>query len=120
MGIEKINELRKQKKLSLDELSEKSGISKSTLSKITSGQTKNPNLETVQAIARALNVPVDYFDDSSTILPSNGDLSALREQLRRQPGMRILFDAGKNATEQDLLDAAALIEGFKRRRDGEE
>ena len=122
MGIEKINELRKLKRLGLDELSKLSGISKSTLSKITSGQTKNPNLETVQAIARALNVPVDYFDDYSikTDTPSNGDLSTLREQLRRQPGMRILFDAGKNATEQDLLDAAALIEGFKRRRDGEE
>lgn len=50
----------------------------------------------------------------------NGDLWELREQLRRQPGMRILFDASKNATEQDLLDAAALIEGFKKRRDGEE
>lgn len=59
-------------------------------------------------------------DNHSDRMPSNGDLSALREQLRRQPGMRILFDAGKNATEQDLLDAAALIEGFKRRRDGEE
>ena len=75
MGIEKINELRKQKNSALMNYQKKSGISKSTLSKITSGQTKNPNLETVQAIARALNVPVDYFDDSSTVLPSNGDLN---------------------------------------------
>lgn len=70
-------------------------------------------------LLRILNSKENYANTSS-MTPSNGDLSALREQLRRQPGMRILFDAGKNATEQDLLDAAALIEGFKRRRDGEE
>lgn len=51
---------------------------------------------------------------------TNGDLMALRECLRRQPGMRVLFDASNGATEQDLLVAAALLEGFKRRRDGEE
>jgi hypothetical protein len=34
--------------------------------------------------------------------------------------MRVLFDASKGATEQDLMDAAALLERFKRRRDGEE
>jgi repressor LexA len=65
MGLEKINELRKAQKLSLVQLSEKSGIPKSTLSKITAGITQNPNLETIQAIARALGVPVDYFDDES-------------------------------------------------------
>ena len=32
----------------------------------------------------------------------------------------MLFDASKGATEQDLMDAAALLERFKRRRDGEE
>ena len=51
---------------------------------------------------------------------TNGDLSSLREQLRRQPGMRILFDAGKNSTEEDLIEAARMLERFKKLRDGEE
>lgn len=63
MGLEKINILRKEQKLSLDDLAKKSGVPKSTLSKLTAGITQNPNLETIQAIARALGVPVDYFDD---------------------------------------------------------
>lgn len=62
----------------------------------------------------------EYWEEQNKKASPNGDLTALREQLRRQPGMRILFDASKGATEQDLLDAAALIEGFKKRRDGEE
>lgn len=71
MGLERINDLRKAKGITLDALSSLSGVPKSTLSKITSGQTKNPNLETVQAIARALGVPVDYFDEDTEMLPAN-------------------------------------------------
>lgn len=81
---------------------------------------KYPRVDAMQALANLLDINMSDLMADTEITPSNGDLNTLREQLRRQPGMRILFDAGKNATEQDLLDAAALIEGFKRRRDGEE
>lgn len=53
---ETINELRKQKGLSIEELSNLAGVPKSTLSKITAGITKNPNLDTVQAILSLLDV----------------------------------------------------------------
>lgn len=64
MGLELINEVRKQKKISIEELSLKSGVPKSTLSKITAGITKNPNLETVRAIAQALDLSLDDLDQS--------------------------------------------------------
>ena len=54
MGLEKITELRKKSGLSLEELSIKSGVPRSTLSKISAGITKNPNLETVQAVCDAI------------------------------------------------------------------
>lgn len=63
MGLEKINILRKQKGLSLEELSEKSGIPIGTLSKISAGITKDPKLETVKSIARALDCTLEEFDD---------------------------------------------------------
>lgn len=63
MGLEAINILRKQKGMSLDELSEKSGIPIGTLSKISAGITKDPKLETVKSIARALNCSLEEFDD---------------------------------------------------------
>lgn len=63
MGLERINEIRKAKNMSIDELCVKSGIPKSTISKITAGITTNPTLDTMQAIARALGCRLDDFDD---------------------------------------------------------
>ncbi|MCI8594991.1 MAG: helix-turn-helix transcriptional regulator [Oscillospiraceae bacterium] len=59
----KINELRKQKGLSIDELCQKSGIPKGTLSKITAGITTSPTLDTVCAIANALECTLDDLSD---------------------------------------------------------
>lgn len=61
---DKINEIRKSKGISIDELSVRSGIPKGTLSKITAGITANPTLENVKAIARALECTLDVFDDN--------------------------------------------------------
>lgn len=59
----RINEIRKSKNLSVDELCERSGIPKGTLSKITAGITTSPTLDTVRAIANALNCTLDDLDD---------------------------------------------------------
>ena len=61
---EKINEIRKRNSISIDELCRRSGVPKGTLSKITAGITANPTLDTVQAIAKALNCSLDDLDDS--------------------------------------------------------
>jgi len=63
MGLEKINIFRKQKGISVEELSKLSGVPLGTLSKITAGITKNPNLETVRSIAYALGCTLDDFDN---------------------------------------------------------
>lgn len=105
------------------EIADMLGVSRQTIGAWANGD-RSPKRPTIEAIAAKFNVSIAWlngFDVNRRHDPSqNGDLTALREQLRRQPGMRILFDASKGATEQDLLDAAALIEGFKKRRDGEE
>ncbi len=65
MGLDKINVIRKQKGLSVDDLCELSGVPKSTLSKITAGITRNPSLDTITAIANALGCTIDDFRDDS-------------------------------------------------------
>jgi len=60
----RINEIRKQKNLSIDELCERSGVPKGTLSKITAGITTKPTLDTVRAIANALECRLDDLDDN--------------------------------------------------------
>ena len=54
-----IKKLRKKYKLSQEELAKKAGITYSTLIKIESGFNKNPTLETLVKVAKALEVGID-------------------------------------------------------------
>lgn len=76
MGLEIINKLKKEQGLTNEELSIKSGVPLGTLSKITSGITKDPKLETLKALAKVLNCTLDDFDDSSI---ENKKLFSLKE-----------------------------------------
>lgn len=71
-----------------------------------------PNGATLQGIADYFNVSTDY------LLGREGEeldeVMELREQLRRQPGMRILFDASKNATKEQLMAVAEMIEKWSK------
>lgn len=62
---EEMTKWRKQRGLSLEELSAKSCVPLSTLKKVMSGNTPNPQIETVQAIADALNCTLDDFVPTS-------------------------------------------------------
>lgn len=61
MGFEIINILKKEKKLTNAQIAEMSGITQSTLDKITSGANTNPKLETLQAICKVLGCTLDDF-----------------------------------------------------------
>jgi len=89
----RMNELRKAKKMTLEELSEKSGVPASTLKKISAGITTNPNLDTVQAIAKALGCTLDDFDDN----PKNENNAFLfKEEKSLIQKYRTLDDYGKS------------------------
>ena len=62
--LECFNAIRKESGMSLDELSERSGIPKGTLSKITSGITKNPSISTMQILVHAMGRTLDDLDPS--------------------------------------------------------
>ena len=82
IGINIMN-FRKQKNLSMDALSKRSGVSKSMLSQIEQEKT-NPTVVTVWKIARALDVSVEE------LLMSNGDNQI--EVLRRDDAPVIFSD----------------------------
>lgn len=75
MGLGKINQLKKELKLTNAQLSELSGVPLGTLDKITSGTTTDPKLETVKAIAKALNCTLDDLGD----MQSNNDKITTQE-----------------------------------------
>ena len=59
MHLKNLAKLRKEKGLTQEGLARKAGISFHTLVKIENGRIKNPRLETVIKLARALEVKID-------------------------------------------------------------
>ena len=64
MALDQINRIRKQKHLTIEALSLKSNVPISTVKKICAGITTNPNLDTVIALAEALNCTIDELATS--------------------------------------------------------
>lgn len=58
---EKIKKRREELKMSQDELAEKAGISRQTVSAIETGKYENVMIGTLKAIARALSCELDFF-----------------------------------------------------------
>ncbi len=59
MLAQNIKKLRKQRKMSQEELAKKADVTYSTLIKLESGVNKNPTIKTIQQIAAALEVTLD-------------------------------------------------------------
>mgnify|MGYP000942775421 CR=1 FL=1 len=63
---ENINKIRESKQMGLNETARKAGISGSYLSNIEKGIKQNPSMESLEKIAKALNVPVeDFFKENA-------------------------------------------------------
>ncbi|MFQ5572723.1 MAG: helix-turn-helix domain-containing protein [Nitrosopumilaceae archaeon] len=59
MIAQNIKKYRKKKGISQDKLSKLTGVTYNTIIKIESGSTKNPRVDTLRDIAKALGVTVD-------------------------------------------------------------
>ena len=109
------------------ELSERTGISRGALSSYISGRwkAKQGNL---YLLAKALNVSPAWlmgYDVPMTWQQPNPpesqgyyndpEVAELAEELRTNPDYRILFDASKNLTKEDIDTVLKIIEGLKAR-----
>lgn len=103
MWLEAFNDLRKRSGMSLDELSEKSGVPKGTLSKITSGITKSPSLETMRILVHAMGYTLDDLDPKEKApTPSKDDA---RAKIEPEKLMNVLIEMGFVEPGKDLTDA---------------
>ena len=73
-----ITQYRKEAGLTIDELAERSGISKSTINKIISGVSKAPTLESIRALAKAMGKTLNDFDDEKIKRASTISAEALK------------------------------------------
>lgn len=119
----RINDIRREKGISLDELCELSGIPKSTVSKITSGVTTNPTLDTVKALARSLGCKLDDFDDpDSQQKTSPSAIEPTQEDAARKLDVNEvinafvasgLFGPDEDLTDEDLRFLISIIDAIR-------
>lgn len=65
----KIRDLRKEKKLSLDQLAEKAKLSKSYLWELENRESQRPSAEKLAALADALGVQINFFLEEDARTP---------------------------------------------------
>lgn len=99
---ELITKYRKEVGMTIDELAQRSGVPKGTLTKIVGGVTKAPTLETVKAIADALGKRLADFDDPPKA--ENAPASEDAEALSVEEVMEAFYSAGLVPRGQDLTD----------------
>ena len=115
-----INHARKLSGMTLEELSKHIGISRQTLSRYENGIIGNIPSDRIEKIAIALNVspaqlmgweemnssPAEEYYTDPTV-------NEYAEQLRTNPKMRLLFDATKDMTKEDIDYVVDLVNRLK-------
>ena len=94
--IERIKQLKSEKKITNDQLADMTGIPLGTLSKILAGISDSPKLVNIVAIAQALGCSLDYLISGNPENTNNYTLSA--QEIRMVESFRQLDEHGKEIT----------------------
>lgn len=100
MNLERINQLKKEKGLTNAQLAARSGVTQSTLDKITAGINRNPKLETLEAICRALDCRLSDLEEVPAPLSRVGGVS--EPELEHLKKYRVLDVHGKRVVDSAL------------------
>lgn len=118
MRYEIINERKKILGITNAQLADMTGVTLSTLDKITSGANQNPKLGTLQAIAKAIGCTLDDFDDEIQCSFSPEALEIARKFDSLDAHSRKVVEAVVDL--ESRRDYAAEVERFNSLSDSEE
>lgn len=79
-----------------------------------------PRADMMQELAKYFKVTVSDLVDLPTDHNGNGEVMALRERLRRQPGARMLLDATKDATADEIRQYVDVIKALRKTQHDDE
>lgn len=123
---ERIKRLRKQNKLSVDEIVKKLNISRATYYRYESNEIEKLPLTILEPLAKILNTTPAYLmgwqephqENKSTqtegyyVYPETAEYA---EMLRTRPEMRMLFSASRGISKEEMQEAVNYIEFIKSR-----
>lgn len=110
---------KKLRKMTNKSLAEATGLPEGTISRIASGETKEPKLKTLRLLAKALDCTIDDLQTGGTVEPYylNQEMADIAQDIYENPNLRILFDASKNLSPEDIqavVEIAKRIQATKR------
>lgn len=108
---DRLKELRKAKGLSQAVLAERLGMSKSTIGMYETGDIK-PSVDVIEALAEFFNVNKGYLmgEEDYGLYYMDPAVVAMARELYERPEMRVLFDASRNASKEDIETVASILE----------
>ena len=109
-----ITKLRKEKKLTQEELANKTGLSKSTISMYERGE-RFPSEQILELLADVFNVDMNVLlgKQSRSTYYLNPETARLAEEAANDPDMRLLLDAKRDLSPEDLQYVISLIKHLK-------
>ncbi len=114
MMYEKFEKLLKERNVKAVDVSRHTGVTTQALSAWKNGN-YTPKADKIQKIADYFEVPVGYFyDDADPEYYINEETAKLAEEMALKPGLRVLFDASRDLSEDSLKMFAEMIETFKK------
>lgn len=114
MMYEKFEKLLKERHVTANKVAIATGITSATLSAWKRGE-YTPKKEKIQKIADYFEVPVGYFyDEADPQYYINEETARLAEEMALKPGLRVLFDASRNLSEDSLKMFAEMINTYKK------
>ena len=114
MQYEKFEKLMREHGVKASEVSRQTGVTTQALSAWKKGE-YTPKADKIQRIADYFKVPVGYFyEDADPDYYFNEETQKLADELATKPGLRVLFDASRDLSEDSLKMFAQMIETFKK------
>lgn len=114
-----IKKARLQQNMTLDDVAKIVGVSRQTIQRYESGVIGNIPSDKIEKIAMALRTTPGALMGWDSDTPANNGyyddpgVVALAEELRADPNRRILFDATKDLSKDDIDIVLNLINGLK-------
>ncbi len=106
LNKEKLAELKRSKNYTSNDISKKTGIPKSTIEKIFGGFNKNPTIESLQKIAKALDCGLDdfveYEKEPASPFYADRVISKLVNSLYERPELKKLLENAKMLNSKDI------------------
>lgn len=112
----RIRELRLAADLTQEQLGDMVGLQKSAIAKYENGKTENMKRSVIQKMADVLGVSPAYLMGFEEDVPYylDPDAAELAKEIANRDELRVLFDATRDISKEDIDVVIRMIEGLKK------